>query len=242
MGIESGQQRHHRRFSVDFMKVEGRAVFSRETIIRNVSVSGVSLVTDARLDAGREYLLHFSDRDADITLRGRVKWCADNDTSGLPPESAHLKYAAGLQFADLDPGEMSRVARFIERHFIERHTQVRVHAMSGVRCNIRFHLDHRQTALLDIAETYRVTKLSLGGMLIDSSRALEPDTRLRMELALPGNVRIEFVGRVASCIPSSQVAGHVDVGIEFLSMPGEGMAHLKDLIRRLYLEDAGFAF
>jgi hypothetical protein len=240
MGNEYAQQRHHRRFSVDYMKVEGRAVFTSETVIRNLSVSGVSLVTESRLEAGRNYLLHIIDNDTDITMQGIVRWCSDNDTTGFPPESAHLKYAAGLQFAGLSPEEMSGLARFIEKHFIERHTQVRVHGLSGVRCNIRFHLDQSEKAMLDIAETYRVRKLSLGGMLIESGRAFEPDTRVRMELTIPGDIRLDFVGRVSSCIPSSQTADRVEVGIEFLHMPRSDRAHLKEFIRRLYLEDAGF--
>ena len=240
MGNEYGRERHHRRFSVDYLKVEGRTVFTSETAIRDLSISGVSLVTEAKLETGREYLLHIIDDHTDITMKGIVRWCSDNDTTGFPPESAHLKYAAGLQFAGLSPEEMSGLARFIEKHFIERHTQVRVHGISGVRCNIRFHLDQSEKAMLDIPETYRVRKLSLGGMLIESGRAFEPGTRLRMELTLPGGTRLDFVGRVSSCVPSSCAEGRVEVGIEFVQMPGRGKARLKELIRRLYLEDAGF--
>jgi hypothetical protein len=240
MADEYGQKRRHRRFSVDYMKVEGRAVFTSETVINDISISGVSLVSERRLEPGREYRLQIVDHDTDITMRGAVRWCSDRDVTGLPPGSAHLKYAAGLQFTSLAPEEIGKLARFIEKHFIEKHTQVRVHGISGCRCNIRFRLDHEETGILDIVETYRVRKLGLGGMLIESGHALEPETRLHMEITLPGGTGLEFVGRVVSCDPSPGRARHFDIGIEFIEMPEQGKLQLKELIRRLYLEDAGF--
>lgn len=232
--------RRHRRFVVDLMHIEGKAVFTCEAAVDNLSVSGVSLLTERVLMKGSSYALNITDDHMDITLQGTVKWCSDHDTANGPPEQAHLKYAAGLEFADLDQETVKRLSRFIEKHLIDKHSQVKIHGMSGVRCNVRFDLDHKGTALLDVPETYGVRKLSLGGMLIDSARDLAPDTRLHMEITLPGNARIDFVGRVASRVPSPERTGHFEVGIEFMNMPERDKIRLKEFIRRLYLEDAGF--
>jgi len=232
--------RRHRRFAVDLMHIEGKAVFTCAAAVENLSVSGVSLLTDRVLVKGSSYALNITDDGMDFTLQGTVKWCAEHNPAVRPPGQAHLKYAAGLQFADLDQETVTSLTRFIEKHIIDKHAPVKIHGVSGIRCNIRFDLDHQETAMLDVPETYGVRKLSLGGMLIDSARDLAPDTRLHMEITLPGNARIDFVGRVASCAPSAERPGHFEIGIEFKNMPEQDKLQLKEFIRRLYLEDAGF--
>ena len=232
-------KRRHRRFSVDVMDIKGNAVFASEVVINDISITGVSLITDRKLDMGREYSLRILDNDLDLPIKGTVIWCMENEPQ--QDEYGHLRYAAGLQFADLPQETVSDLIKFISSHLLEKHKQVKVHAMSGLRCNIRFHVDTKETAVLNVAETYRVKKLSLGGLLIESSRSLEPDTRIHMAITIPGNIHLPFTGRVASCIVSPDNAACFEVGIEFIEMPEPDRIALKEFIRRLYLEDAGFS-
>jgi hypothetical protein len=233
-------RRRHRRFTVDFMEIQGRASFTSDIAIRDLSIAGVSLVTDRRLEKGSEYSLNIGDHELDITVKGIVKWCSVlYDTDNLPGE-ARLRYAAGLQFSLLTHDEVASLARFIERHFIDKHTVVDIPEVSGSRFRIRFHLDHEETATMKVDETYRIKQLSLGGMLFESDHAFERETRLHMELAIPDNISLDFVGRVTSCIPSPEKTAYFDVGIEFKTMHEPSKIKLKEFIRRLYLEDAGF--
>ncbi len=234
-------KRRHRRFSVDVMDIKGNAVFASEVMISDISITGVSLITDRKLDMGSEYSLRVLDNDLDLSLRGTVVWFMENEAAEAQDEYKHLKYAAGLRFGNLDQKTIAGLIRFIEAHLLEKHRQVKVHDVSGMRCNIRFHIDAKETAMLHVAETYRVKKLSLGGLLVESSQSFEPDTRIHMSITIPGNMHLSFIGRVASCIVSPDNSSRFEVGIEFLEMPEADKVALKEFIRRLYLDDAGFS-
>lgn len=233
-------KRRHRRFSVEVMDIKGDAVFASEVVINDISITGVSLITDRKLEMGREYSLRLLDHDLDLPVHGTVIWCTGND-AGAEDAHRHLKYAAGLQFMDLQQKTIASLIKFIESHLAEKHTQVKVHEMSGCRCNIRFHVDSDETAVLNVAETYRVTKLSLGGLLIQSSHSFASDTRISMGITISGNMHLSFIGRVASCIVSPDNPSCYEVGIEFIGMPEKDRVALREFIHRLYLEDAGFS-
>jgi PilZ domain len=234
--------RRHRRFSVDVKEIKGNAVFASEVVINDISLAGVSLIIDRKLEMGMEYSLRILDNDLDLPICGTVIWCKENAAAGGQNEDAHLKYAAGLQFADRQQEAIAGcLIKFIESHLLDKQKQVKVHETSGLRCNIRFPLDARETAVLNIAEIYRVKKLSLGGLLIESSHSLESETRIHMGITMPGDMHLSFTGRVASCIVSPEDSARFDVGIEFIEMPEPNRLTLKEFIRRLYLEDAGFS-
>jgi len=232
-------KRRHRRFSVDVMDIKGNAVFATEVVIYDISITGASLITDRKLNMGTEYSLKILDMD--LPVRGTVIWSTENEPTGTPDEYRHLKYAAGLQFADLQQETVASLIRFIETHLLEKHKLVKVHEMSGMRCNVRFHLNVKEAAMLNVAETYKVKKLSLGGLLIESSHSFDPDTRIHMGITMPGNMHLSYTGRVASCIVSPDDPACFEVGVEILEMPEADRIMLKEFIRRLYLEDAGFS-
>jgi hypothetical protein len=234
-------KRRHRRFSVDVMDIKGNAVFASEVVINDISIAGVSLITDRKLDMGMEYSLKILDNDLDLPIQGTVIWSMENESAGAQDEHSHLKYAAGLQFTDLQQEAIVSLIKSIESHLLEKQNQVKVHEMSGCRCNIRVHMDTKETAVLNVAETYRVKKLGLGGLLIESSHSLESDTRLHMGITIPENMHLSFTGRVVSCIISPDNSPHFEVGIEFIEMPEPDRVTLKEFIRRLYIEDAGFS-
>jgi Tfp pilus assembly protein PilZ len=233
-------QRRHRRFTVDIMEIQSRAVFACEVAIYDISISGVSLIADRRLDTGREYSIRIMDEDPDISLQGTVVWCSENESAICSDAYVHLKYAAGLKFTSLPQETRARLMTFIETHLIDRDTQVKVQDMSGRRCNVRFHAERSEKAMLNVAEAYRVRKLSLGGLQLESDHDFELETRMHMSITIPGDVQLTFTGRVASCNPSPSNPSHFDIGIEFIDMPEQEKIKLKALIRRLYLEDAGF--
>lgn len=238
--IPFSNKRRHRRFSVDVMDVKGNAVFATEVVIRDISITGVSLITGRKLDMGKEYSLRILDKDLDLSIQGIVIWCTEHASAGAEDQHTHLNYAAGMQFSDLQQKTVAGLIEFIETNLQEKLTQVKVHEMSGLRCNVRFQLDAKETAVLNVPETYGVIKLSLGGLLIESSHSLEPETRIHMGITIPGNMHLSFTGRVVSCLVSPDNSSCFEVGIEFIEMPEPDRAALKEFIRRLYLEDAGF--
>jgi Tfp pilus assembly protein PilZ len=225
---------------VDVMEVQSSAVFSSEVLLYDISINGVSLITDRKLGIGKEYALRIMDKDLDIPLQGKVVWVSENTAAQCREEYAHLTYAAGLNFTGLPQETITSLKKFVESQMIGQHTQVKVPEKSDFRCNIRSLVSRGEKAMLNVEETYRVKKLSLGGLQLESDHDFEPETRLHMSITIPGEMHLTFIGRVASCIPSPCNPSHVDVGIQFIDMPEEEKMKLKEFIRRLYLEDAGF--
>jgi hypothetical protein len=236
--VPFSNKRRHRRFCVDVMDIKGKAVFASEAVINDISITGASLITDRKLDMGREYSLRILDSNMELPIQGTVIWCVENESAGIQNEHAHLKYSAGLQFSGLQEETAAKLITFIEHHLIDGNRQAKVHDTSGLRCNIRFHVDTKETAVLNIAETYRVKKLSLGGLLIESSHSLESDTRIHMGISIPEGMQLSFTGRVAFCIVSPDNPSHFEVGIEFIELPEPDRAMFKVFIRRFYLEGA----
>ncbi|TAN40173.1 MAG: hypothetical protein EPN25_08525 [Nitrospirae bacterium] len=241
MNQPSGNKRKHRRFTVDVTAVQGNAFFDSEVIINDVSVTGVSFQTDKRPEQGQEYYLRIVDDQADMGLRGRVIWVLETRADAVHEGEQQLSYTAGMQFIDLQQESLAHLISFIETHLIERHTLMKFHAMSGCRCNIRFHVDRNEKASLNLPESYRVREISLGGMLMESHHRVEPGSVLHLDMTIPPDLHLNFSGRAVSCVPSGdQVDPRFDVGISFTDLPEPDRAGLKDFIRRRYLEDAGF--
>ncbi len=91
------------------------------------------------------------------------------------------------------------------------------------------------------SKPFRVTVLSLGGLLIEAAHNCDSGSELRMELALPGKVRLSCLGKVTRCFPSEGGPPGVNrIGLKFTSMSEQDRKGLKDFVRWLYLKDAGF--
>ena len=238
----SGNKRKHRRFTVDVMDIKGSVLVDIGVMINDISIAGASLYADRKLDLGQGYVLRIADKDSEVLLQGTVAWISENEQDACRDGDILLKYSAGLQFLPLRQESVSRLVKFIETHLIDHHTKFRVHEMSGSRCNIRFRVDVKEKATLNFARYYRVRELSLGGILIKSSHALELESRLCMDVNIAPDIHLTVTGRVASCIQTGdQTGANFDIGIGFIDMPGQDRAKLKEFIRRLYLEDAGFS-
>lgn len=233
--------RHHRRFVVDALDIRGSAKAAGEAVINDISITGVSIRTDRKLDLGRRYTVKIPHKDGDISLEGTVIWCLENDAGEGTDECSPLKFSAGLHFANLSQEAVSGLTRFIEFHRVNKITPSQVHHLRGRRDNVRFRVGGCEKTTLVISEPFRVKMLSLGGMLIESGRLYDPGSELHMEMTLPENVHISFIGNVTSYFPPQErPAGPYDIGIKFMALSEQHRTKLKELIRWLYLKDAGF--
>jgi len=53
-------------------------------MIRDIGISGASLMTDRKLDVGKHYSIRIMDGGRDIVLKGEVIWCSDNESTQSP--------------------------------------------------------------------------------------------------------------------------------------------------------------
>lgn len=216
------------------MEINGMMMFANEVEILDISIGGISLRADRRMNIGAEYSLKIRDKTSVIPLEGTVIWSLLSGTKKTPGRGTVPLYTAGMSFTDLSGERMGELTRFIAEHRQEHHGDDEMHCLSGLRFNIRYTMNAGDTALLNYPESFLVKKISLGGMLIESAHEIEVEQRLPMELSLPGDTLITFGGRVASCLPTDHEEQRLyAIGIEFVDIPDSDRERLAEFITTL---------
>jgi Tfp pilus assembly protein PilZ len=218
-------KRRHKRFIVEGMDINGKLMFTTDVSVINISISGLSIKADRRLDIGREYTLKLEDHERIVTVKGTVVWSSLIGNHEGPHGEMMPVYSAGLKFTDVLNDRITEIINFIEGHVHESE-----HRLSGIRFNIA----KPEKAVIHFPTHYTVKRISAGGMLIESDDSLVVESRFPMELTLPEEKPISFTGRVASCaLVKIRGLEHYDVGIEFLEMDQAGRKKLEELIALL---------
>ena len=223
-------KRRYRRFIVEGMDIHGKIMFSSRVDVLNVSLGGISIITDKRLNIGSEYSLKLEDKEFDISLKGIVIWSEiSGSRKGVHGEVTPL-YKAGMKFEDI---LSEKVAKLID--FIESHTPNKEHRLTGVRFNV----EAPENAILHYPHSYSVKKISLSGMLIETIEKLPIERAFPMELILPEEPEsIKFLGRVASVHDvKDQSPMRYEIGIEFLNMSDRDKDRLKQFLQMFYQMD-----
>ncbi|MCL5023563.1 MAG: PilZ domain-containing protein [Nitrospirae bacterium] len=234
------EKRRYKRFKVDVMEINGTMLFANEVEILDLSLGGVALKADRRLNIGNEYEIKIRDKTGVIPVRAAVVWSLLSGTRKRPDGESIPIYSAGMRFTNLSGDKITELKTFMELHRREEQAEDDVHELSGLRFNVRFALDAAEKALIDYPETYGVKKIGIGGMLIESTREIAAETRLPMELSLSSGAVLRFEGRVASCLPRGDFEPKTyDIGIEFMGMPEGDRTQLREFIRRLTTYDEG---
>jgi hypothetical protein len=217
------ERRRYQRYSVE--GIHGNMLFASEVNILNISLGGAAIEADKRLNINSEYTLKIDDNDRTINLRGMVIWAFISKSKINEDGQIIPMYQAGLKFTNVLTDSSAELIGFLERFKTEDDSR-----LSG----LRFIIDSDHSAVLDYPFNYRVKKLSLGGMLIESDVKFEVEDRFPMEIYLEENLPVEFNGRVASCMPIENTDPQLyDVGIEFMDIAEESSAGLKAFLDTL---------
>ncbi len=222
-GRGGAEHRREPRFVVEGL--QGRMTFASEVAILNMSLSGVAIRTDRRLNIGHEYQMRLEADGEGLNLRGTVVWCSlesrRKDTRG----EDILIYSAGLRFTNIMSEALQNLITFLDQH--KRHPDQRT---GGTR----FEIDATGRALLDVPQPFRVKVLSLTGMLAQSPTSLALETVVPMELSLDEGGPIGFDGRVAYCTEVDLEEGPTfEIGVEFVRMLEEDRGRIGSYIERL---------
>jgi c-di-GMP-binding flagellar brake protein YcgR len=207
-------RRRFKRFTLRVLEIHGRMMAATEVKVDDISIGGIRLRADRRLNIGSEYVLKLEDKNKVISLKGVVVWSSLSEARGGVHGEIVPIYTAGLKFINISADKITQLLDFIEEHKKEE-----IYVMGSTRLNVRFHISDPKKASLNYPARYKVKKISLGGMLIECTQALEVESRIPMELSLQDDTPITFVGRIASC----QAAEEGDpkpynIGIEFLDL------------------------
>jgi hypothetical protein len=223
------ENRRHQRIVVDVLGITGRLVFLNTVTVRDVSISGVCLEAPRRLEVGRTYAVSMRSQEGTLTVRAIAVW-SDSAVESSDTGQGSAVYRAGMYFTDMTPESLRRLVDFIASFAGHETVEKTMHAMSGLRCNMRYALDASAEAVVVSPEDFHVRKISPGGMLVTLNRPLQVGDRYSIELQIPSGSRLSVQGRIASQTKSSESDRRYDTGIEFLNLSEEDETLLRNTI------------
>jgi Tfp pilus assembly protein PilZ len=228
--------RRYERYKANLIGINGRIILAKFVKILDISIGGLSLQTEKRLNIGNEYTLKIDSKEKLFSVKGIVVWSVLNNSIKNSKGNIVPIYTAGLKFTDVSDEKIKEITDFMQtyKRAGEKNQKVNLFSSSGRRLYVRIHVTTPEKAILNYQEAYKVKVLSLGGMLIESSHLLEAESTVPMELILPEDKSIIFQGRVASCLQKKdEDLLHYDIGIDFVNMTEKDKNILHEIIRLL---------
>jgi hypothetical protein len=227
-------RRRYKRYKVDVIEINAKMVLAKNVKILDISIGGVCLKTEKRLNVGSEYTLKIEGKGRFLTVRGVVAWALLSGSLADSRGNIIPMYKAGMKFIDESDEKINEIVNFIEDHKRDVDKQVDLYKPSGGRLYVRICIEDPEKAVLNYYESYKVKSLSLGGMLIESEHSLEIESKLPMEIILNEEICIKFLGRIIHCLlVKNKDIEHYDIGIEFIEMSEKDREILGEFIRLL---------
>lgn len=227
------ERRRYKRFKIEGMGIDSKMLFARNVKILDISVGGMLVETDKRLNPGSEHILKLRHKDKIIPIKSVVAWCLLGKSMRNQKGEVIPIYHAGLEFINVTDETRRKIARFIEDQKKEADRDIDIFQSSGRRLYIRFQIVTPEE-VTDFFESCKIKELSLSGMLIESEHSPEIENRLQMEVFLPEDEPITLTGRISSCCMIRKEEPKLyDLGIEFLEIPDEDRERLQKFINHI---------
>ncbi len=219
-------KRKFKRYEVDYL--HGSMLFSSAINVLNISMHGAAISTTQQLALGREYALKVKVDDSYLHLQGRVMWSILSHAEMLKHGEVVPVYKAGIMFINTLTDTATQLIAYIGKN---RHDPFEKRMLG-----VRFRVQQAEGAEIDLFSEYRVKKMSLSGMLIQTESPLARDKLYAMEMTL-GSTMVAITGRVAYHAENrAENRTMFDIGIEFVAMNesdrGILKAYLDDVERR----------
>jgi len=220
-------KRRHKRYRVDLVEINGKMTLADKVQILDISLGGISLKADRRLNIGNEYLIKLQEKGKNLDVKGTV---VRSELTGIDQRADGQGvsiFTVGMMFKE---GYADRIADFLKP--IEQTRQkAEAPSVADRRLSVRFNITTPQERILSYPLQFKVKSISLGGMLIQTEQALEINSTIPMELSLQADNTDTFIGRVVSCTMIEHMGQtHYDIGVEFTNLTDEDTALLKTFI------------
>lgn len=227
-------KRRHIRYKMDGTNVHGTIIFASYVKINDISVGGISLTTEKRLTIGSEYALTIQGKDTQLTFKGTVMWSFLSESIADSVGNIIPIFKTGIKFADLSTDQENSIVKFIEAHKKEPDEKIGGYSLNSNRLFVRFRLKESDKATIQGQDDYYVENISLSGLLIDSKHAFNLEDKMNMQMALPDDRTISFLGRVVSCsIIKNAESESYRIGMEFIDIADKDKEALKNFISSL---------
>jgi c-di-GMP-binding flagellar brake protein YcgR len=215
------------------MEINGKMILAQNVEIVDISLGGIALRTDRRLNVGKEYLITLGDKGKHIDVKGIIVRCELVKIEKRYDGEMVPIYTAGMMFKDIPE---DKIADFLSS--IEKHKKEEVPVMVDRRLEVRFYITTPWEQTLSFPAQFKVKDISLSGMLIQTEEALGIESMVPMGLSLKADNPINFIGRVASCRMAGDTGqAPYEIGVEFTDLKDEDRTLLKVFID--YLAEMG---
>jgi len=225
--------RRYKRFAIDTMKVKGRIMFSKIVDIIDISLGGIALKADRRLNIGSEYILKIDEKGLHISVKATVVWASLHQSVKSANGDLVPIYAVGMKFNGASNEKISELIKIIAPAQYKDQAAREAADTNDLRIHMRFHVGDGGKAVLTCPENYSIRNVSMNGMLIEAGNVLKVDEKISLEISLPGNSSITSHGRVVSCTQMKDSPEQYAIGIEFLNMPPDNSGLLGRFISML---------
>ncbi len=219
-------KRRHKRFKLDIIEINGKMSLADKVKIIDISLGGIAIKADRRLNIGREYMIRLEDKGNTIDVRGIV---VRSELSGIEERNKGERvsiYTAGMLFKE---GQAAKISQFLNS--IEQHKKREVPVAVDRRLSVRFNITAPGEQTLSYPAQFKVKEISLSGMLIRTDQMLAQGSIIPMGLSLNAGSQVNFNGRVASCRTTEyQNQTHYEIGVEFSDLTDRDRALLKTFI------------
>lgn len=219
-------KRRHERIKVDVVEMHGKMSLAEKVEIIDMSLGGVSLKADRRLNIGKEIMLKLEEKGKTIDLKGVI---VRSELSGIEENASGERvsvYTAGMMFND---GQAEKIINFF--NFIMQGILKETSMKAERRISVRFQLTAPQEKVLGFPAQFMVKVISPGGMLIQTDQALAPESMVPMSLSLDADKTIDFVGRIASCSLLEETdQTKYEIGVEFKELTDADRVLMKTFI------------
>ena len=219
-------QRRQKRFRLDVMEINGKMILAEKVDIIDISLGGIALKTDRRLNVGKEYVIKLGDKGKRIDVKGVIVRCELSTIEERCDGERVSIYTAGMMFKDVAP---DKIADFLDT--IEQHKKEQAPAVTDRRLAVRFYITTPWEQTLSFPSQFTVKEISLSGMLIQTEGVLTMESMVPMGLSLKADHPVNFIGRVASCrMAGAKGQALYEIGVEFTGLTDEDRAPLKAFI------------
>jgi c-di-GMP-binding flagellar brake protein YcgR len=222
------EKRRHTRVIIESLSIKCTMHFATEVQLLNISPNGACIVLNKQLEMGSRYTLHIKTPDNDISLKGAVIWERISGSQMKERGEIFPRYEVGIKFDNIFTDDGASLIDFIDNNVLPKQFKIR---LQGLRVKII----EPDSAVVQDHKNCNVIRISEGGMLIETEKKLDLESRFEMELILPKYRRpLKFLGRVASSLAmTDKVPMRYGAGIEFIEMSEKDGTRLRKFIDSL---------
>ena len=215
--VQRYERRRHRRYEVP--RVRGALVLPIRVQVLNMSLTGLAVETPTALEIGRRYGLKLNNRREAVEITVDVQWCHLVRTERAGYADVRPVYEVGLDFRHVLNDQARELLSFLKYNIV-------VKVERRIFGRLKTGLDEPNG--VDTRHDFRVRRLSLAGMLIETD--LKPRVGAALDLEMePDKLRLTTRGKVIHAEPLLRKSGY-RAGVQFLELQSESRHALERLI------------